>query len=360
MQTRTKRTEGSALVVVLGVSMVLMLAGITLLILSRQSLHRIQRTTYYSQAQAAAEAGVADMVAKITQNPTIWRNATNSALFLTNGRYNTVSQPLTNGNVLITSDGIYMGVSNRTIVEILGTVQTRWNDLYNTNSAILSGGDVRFSTAAFEIDGDTHANQNVTSSSGAQNGTIDGDITACGTVGNLTTSGNVVTGAPPSQIPPGNPFNFDSYRQLATNGGVYFATGQTMNGTPISAPTNGILYINGSLTIGNNSSFAGTIVVNGNVTIKNHFNHTQLTSNMPAILCTGTITIENHTTLNGLIYAQVNVIVQNNTTINGGIISGGFTDISNSTTVRYGGIYPVWDPLNPTVPSDVIIGGWLK
>ncbi|MCX6164198.1 MAG: hypothetical protein NTU73_04950, partial [Ignavibacteriae bacterium] len=54
-------TAGSALVAVLGVSLILMLAGVTMVVLSRQSMHRIQRTAHYAQAQAVAEAGIADM-----------------------------------------------------------------------------------------------------------------------------------------------------------------------------------------------------------------------------------------------------------------------------------------------------------
>ena len=81
---------------------------------------------------------------------------------------------------------------------------------------------------------------------------------------------------------------------------------------------------------------------------------------MPSLLSTGTITIQNNTTLNGIVYAAVNVILRNNTTINGGVISGGYTDIRNSVEIHHGAGYPVWDPLNPEVPPEVIAGGWLK
>ena len=67
-----------------------------------------------------------------------------------------------------TSDGFFLGHSNRTIMELLGTVQSNWNSQYSLNSAILSGGDIRFITAAYTVEGDTHANQNATSASGAR------------------------------------------------------------------------------------------------------------------------------------------------------------------------------------------------
>jgi hypothetical protein len=360
-------TAGSALITVLGVSLILMLAGVTLIVLSSQSIHRAKRLVQNSQAQAVAEAGIADMVAKLGSNYTVWQNATNVATFLSDGIYYVRSQRQSNGNVLITSDGLHMGVSNRTILELLGTTQMHYNDLYNLYSAVLAGGNVDFATAAWTMNGDIHANTDVTSANGAWNGTINGDISACGTIGTLNPTGTITSGVPTIMLPPQGPFNFDSYRQMATNGGVYLEGNQSLSGKPIASPTNGILYVNGNLTIANQSSFTGTIVANGNITIVNHFTQTNdpgiynpNASNMPSLLSTGTITIQNNTTLNGVVYANVNVILKNNTTINGGVISGGYTDIRNSIEIHHANGYPPWDPLNPEVPPEVISGGWLK
>ena len=360
-------TTGSALVAVLGISMILMLAGVTMVVMSRQSMHRIHRTAHNAQAQAVAEAGIADMVAKLGANYTLWQNKTNTATFFTNGAYYVTTELQTNGNVLITSDGIYMAASNRTIMELLGTVQTHWNELYNTNSAIMSDGDVRFSSAAWTMDGDIHANQDVEGTSGAWNGTINGNVSAGGTVSGLNPSGTTTNGADLETVPPTGPFNFNSYRQMATNNGVYLEGNQTLVGKPIASPSNGILYVNGDLTIQNQSSLTGTIVVARDVTIVNHFTQTNdpscyipVSSNMPSILSAGTITIQNNTTLNGVVYAALDVVLQNSITINGGVISGGYTEIRNCVTITHGNGYPVWDPLNPEVPPDVIVGGWLK
>ncbi|MFA5342987.1 MAG: hypothetical protein WC381_03380 [Kiritimatiellia bacterium] len=357
--------SGSALVVVLGISLVLMLAGVTMVVLSRQSMHRIQRMAHYAQAQAVAEAGIADMIAKLGTNYAFWQSNAYTAPFFSNGAYHVTTQLQTNGNVLITSDGIYMEASNRTIMELLGTVQTHWNELYDTNSAILSDGLITLATGAYDIYGNVHANGNVS----LANGTVNGDVTAGGTVnGSSGVTGTISNGAPLSPVPPSGPFNFDSYRQMATNGGAYREGNQNLSGNPIASPapvggiSNGVLYVNGDLTIGNLSSYAGTIVVNGNITIVNHFTQTEFpgSSNMPSLLSTGTITIQNHTTLNGVVYAAGNVILRNNTTIYGGVISGGYTDIRNSIEIHAIAGYPAWDPLNPEVPPAVIVGGWLK
>ena len=60
-----RNTAGSALIAVLGVSIILMLAGVTMVVLSRQSMHRIHLTVHYAQAQAVAEAGIAAMIANL-------------------------------------------------------------------------------------------------------------------------------------------------------------------------------------------------------------------------------------------------------------------------------------------------------
>lgn len=353
-------TAGSALITVFGVSLIMMLAGATLLVMSRQSVHRIKLTVQKAQAQAVAEAGIADMVAKLGSNYVYWQNNTHTETFISNTFYHVTTQTQLNGNVLITSDGIFMDSSNRTIMELLGTLQTHYNDLYDLNSAIMSGDDVRFSTAAFTMNGNIHANQNALGSSGAWNGTINGNISASGSVSNLNPTGTTSNGAQPETIPPEGPFNFDSFRTLALDGGTYLEGNQSLSGTPIASPANGILYVNGNLTIQNHSSFSGTIVANGDITIVNHFTHTSISSNMPSLLSTGSIYLNNNITLNGVVYAEVNVIIRNHITVNGGVISGGYTEIQNCSTITSGTCYPAWDPLNPEVPPEVIVGGWLK
>ncbi len=359
---RASGRDGAALVTILIVSLILMIAGAALLVLSGQSAHRIRRTVFGAQAQAVAEAGIADMVAKLGTNYTAWENATYTATFLSGGVYRVTTQLQSNGNVLIISDGLYQGASNRTIMELLGTLTTRYNELYNLGSAILSGGNVSFATAAFNMDGDIHGNADVTGSSGAQNGTIDGVISAGGTVDSNLGGSSHTSGVPPIVLPPEGPFNFDSYRTLAISNGVYLEGNQALSGTPIATAPNYILYVNGNLTINGNSTYTGTIVANGNITVNNQFTQTQPAgvSNMPSLLATGSISLYNHEEFNGVMFARVNIDIENHITINGGVIAGGATSLRNNVTIHHGTAYPAWDPLNPEVPPEVIVGGWLK
>ena len=48
----TGSKTGSALITVLGISLILMLAGTTMVVLSRQSIHRIQRTANYADRKS--------------------------------------------------------------------------------------------------------------------------------------------------------------------------------------------------------------------------------------------------------------------------------------------------------------------
>ncbi len=248
------------------------------------------------------------------------------------------------------------GSSHRTtIVELLGTSEDENNDRWDIDGAILAGTYVSFASAAFTINGNVHANGNITESSGGKNGDINGTVSAVGTIGDL--KGTLQPSAPFRDLPS---FNIESFRVLATNGGVYYPTNKTFSGVTISSP-NGITYVNGNVTIQNKSYLNGTLVANGTVTIDNKFEqHTVVNANYPAIICKGTLDVNNRTRWNGLLYSEGNIIFRNNMVVQNGVIAKCYVDIKNNVTVTKGGSYPPWDPLNPAVPPEVIVGGWLK
>ncbi|MGI6086859.1 MAG: hypothetical protein ACOYCD_02765 [Kiritimatiellia bacterium] len=353
--------HGSALVIVMGISAVLLLAGIIMSAMGRQAVARSQRINTGARALAVAEAGIADMIALLSTNYIMWRNTNHAAQF-SDGIYAVKSQTLSNGNVLLVSTGTVGAVSRSTTIELLGTYQD-WNDsLFSLDGVILSGGDVRLSTAAYEINGNVHANGSVLASGGAKNGDFISNavVTAAGTVADLNNvpAANRIPGEPTRVLPT---FNFDSYRQLAISNGLYYNNSMTFSGWH-GRPSNGVVYVNGNVEIANNSSLVGTLVANGNILVRNKFtqtifgNHT----NWPSLLSTGNITLQNKESYNGIIYAALNVSIQNNITCNGGIISGGYIEIQNHGTMNQHTGYPPWDPLNPSLPPEVIVGGWLR
>jgi hypothetical protein len=353
--------EGSVMVVVMLVSGILMLASASLVALSSDSAFRMRRQLLGSQALNIAEAGIGDMIGRMSEDYVAWQDASVSASF-GGGTFSVVSETIGGGNVLITSEGTIGSASRTVAVELLGTQRDRNDLLLGIEGAILSGGDVRFRTAAFTIRGNVHSNQKVTSANGAQNGSIYASLTnnAAGTISAVETIGNLQGNhAPNASLRELPGFNFDSYRQMAQVGGIYYEGNQTLSGWN-GAPANGIVYVNGNVTIRNNSSLVGTLVANGDITLENNFTQTAFAPDMPALLATGTVTMGNRGRLHGLVYAGVNAIISNNVDVLGGIVSVGYTEINNHTDIYHPAEMPPWDPLQPAVPPEVIIGGWLR
>ncbi len=351
-----KNEEGSILILVVCVAFFLMIAGLALAIMSAQATHTSRRLATQAQSLALAERGVADMVARLSTNYYYWMSNSFTET-VPDGFYTVRCSVMTNNNVIITSDAVYRGISNTTVMELLGTSLQQNNRLLGLGGAVLSDGVIGFRTAAFTMHGNIHGNQNITSASGAQNGTINGIVSAVGVIGNLNATGGLVPSAPYRDIPE---FNFDSYRQLAIDAGRYYNGDQSFSGT-IDTGTNFVIYVNGNVTISQQSSMCGTLVANGNITINNHFTHTQAYSNRPALLATGSIDIQNHQYYEGCIYAGVNVSIQNHVTLsNCTVIARGIVSIQNNVTIYAATVYPAWDPFNPEVPPEVIVGGWLK
>jgi Tfp pilus assembly protein PilX len=348
--------QGFALVIAMVILTLLLLATMALTTMTNQSAFRVRRINRDAKALACAEAGIADMIAKLGTNYLYWQNNTTANTDFEGGAYSAVSQKKTNNNVLITSVGTFNTSQRTTVVELLGTTENANNDLWDIDGAILAGTYVAFASAAFTVNGNVHANGNITESSGGKNGDINGIVSAVGTIGDL--DGTLQPASPRRDLPV---FNIDSFRTLALNGGAYYPTNKTFSGQTISS-SNGIIYVNGNVTIANKSTLNGTLVANGTVTIDNKFEqHNSINANYPAIICKGTIDVNNRTRWNGLLYSSGgNIILRNNMEIQNGVIANGYVDIKNNVTVTKGSGYPPWDPLNPTVPPEVIVGGWLK
>lgn len=345
---------------VMMISGVLLLTATAMIVLASNASFRMRRLAVDSRALHVAEAGIADMIGKMTEDYWYWQSNINELAF-TDGSFTVVSQVQIGGNVLLISTGTVGTVSRVTSVELLGNDRARNDSFFSVDGAILSGGDVRFRTSDFRIRGNVHSNQDITSESGADQGTFEPSsglsnvyITAVGTVGDL--QGELHGGVPPRELPE---FDFDSYRQLAIEDGLYLDGNQTIRHWG-ALPANGIVYVNGDLTLGGDSHFSGTLVVNGNINFRNEVNSASLSPDMPAILCTGSISLGNKGSVAGLIYAGINVYIQNHVVIDGGIISVGYTEINNRTEVDHSTEPPVWDPLQPDVPPEVIVGGWLR
>ena len=365
MTMKTKRDRdtldsraGSTLVIVMFVAGMMVMAATFMMFVAGNASHRARRLNQDAQAQAIAEAGVADTVAAMKTNYAHWVNATNERVMTIGGRegaYKAVTSLQSNGVIVVSSQGSMDGAEIVTVVELLGTESEENNSLWGPDSAVLAEDDVTISTGAPRIYGDVHSNADVEKANPAQPN-VYGDITAVGTVAVTPQSpGTATSGAAPRGIPE---FNFESYRQLAISGGLYYEGDQVFPGRVVK-PANGILYVNGDVRFARNSGIEGTIVANGNITIDNRFVQTQVIPNMPAMLATGHIDLNNRNNYEGVIYGKLSVDSWNRKLLYGGIVSHGWINIRNRMELFRQSGYPIWDPANTNDP-DVVVGGWVQ
>jgi len=349
--------DGSALVIVMCLAGLLLMVGLSLSFITGSSAHTVRKLTTGVQALAVAEAGVADMLSRLQTNYVQWMAASNSASF-GGGTYSVVTTYNSgNGNITITSTGQIGEETRTTVLELLGEKYQMYNQALGLDGVMLAGGNITIDTGAIDINGDIHANGNILHSHG--NTSINGDASACGVVELDAVAGYTnIPNATPVALPDYRPF--DEWEALAISNGLYYATGQAFGGVNL-APPNGVLYVNGNVSFGNNSSLVGTLVAAGDITFVNRFTHTSFNTNWPALLATGNISLHNRDNYYGVIFAGGNFSSRNAKHITGAIIAMGNITAENNFNIDPLGYYPAWDPSDTNqTPPDVVVGGWLK
>jgi hypothetical protein len=357
LQAKSESTRGSAMLVIMLVSSFLAVAGLAMTVISSNATYRARKLAASVQALYVAEAGVVDTFAAMKTNFVHWKVNTNvSTLILgdATGTYSVVTEETASGTVIMTSVGEIHDETRETVFEVLGKAGNDENDaLFGGTQAILAEQNVKLSASAMRIYGDVHANQNILEGPG--NPTVDADATAGGII-QITPTGAAIEGAPARELPE---FNFDSYRDLAIEGGIYYEGDQVFAGETL-APSNGIVYVNGDVTIANQSYLYGTLVANGNIQVDNRFDQFQIISNRPALLATGHVDLDNRNNYTGIIYGGLSVESDNRKVLYGGIISHGSIDIKNRMYIHTQSDHPVWDPAAVQDDLELLAGGWLK
>jgi hypothetical protein len=356
-KTAKNEKEGSALIVVVCLSAIMLMMGAGLLWITKNSAHMAGVIRTEASALAVAEAGIADMMAKMEgplSNFYYWASATNEDSF-GEGRYYVVTRMNTNGRVLIDSTGYVKDGDFRTVVEILGNLVEDYEYALGVNGVILAGGDIVLKSSAMEVNGDIHANGNVTQTAG--NPEVNGSI-SCGGTCNVTPTGtNTVTeGAPDKTVPDLRPFTW--WEQMAQSNGIYYGSSVVLPGVDLR-PTNGVVYVNGDIEIANSSSLVGTLVASGSITINNRFDQSPFNTNWPCMLAGVNVELLNRNTYWGIIWAANDVINNNRRHIDGGIIA-----MNNVVSENQMDLTPItapdWDPLVLTNYSVVVVmGGWI-
>jgi len=347
--------RGSALVVVLGLVVLMALVGAMMAAITGQSAYRVRKTLKSSCALAVAEAGVADAIEIMNTNFAAGVGVSYSEAF-GGGSYAVTTVVDTNsGNIVIESIGSYEGETDTTRLELLGDKYAMWTALAG-ECLVICGGDAILETTSPIINGRVHANGNIFHSSG--NIVVLGDLTANGVIQVIPQSGyQAIPGYPILDIPTYLPF--DSWRELALNGGLYYEGNQTWGKIDLS-PGNGVVYVNGDVEINNQSSLTGTLVASGSISINNRFTQTQFAARWPSLLAGVDVNLYNRGRYTGAIFAGNNITSRNSKVVDGQVMALNNVYLSGKiVVVSQFGNSPIWDPTGTPAP-DIVLGGWLR
>ncbi len=355
---RSGSRSGTAFIVVMMLTGILMIAGVSLTYLTSNAGFTSRKINAGARALAVAEAGITAMLSRLETNYVYWSNERTLTENFEEGYYTVKThRPSHSSTLLVESTGVVQGEKRTTVVEL--------PMVFYFEGAILAGGDITLNTAAPEVYGDIHANGNIY---GHHNVKVEGDISTCGT-SQISPSGidpetgmpyTTTEGAPPVSVADAlgaytNPIPMlplSGWLNLATNGGIYYPNSVELGGVDLR-PSNGVVYVNGDATINNRSSLVGTLVASGSIHINNRFDQTPFAPGWPCFIAGIDIREDNRNTYQGVLFAGNNYISLNNRTTIGQIIA------MNSVTIENRGI--VHMPTNDmAIPQEVRISGWLR
>ncbi len=356
MKAMTHNRDGYALFIVMLVCSILTMAGTVGWQLAGSASKRNRLIGNRAKALAVAEAGVADMLDKLGQDRSGW---VDKAVTNTIGPDSYVVTAVTRpGAIVIESTGTADGLEQTTVLEILGDADNSYRTLLLGDFAIVCGGDATIDTGAPTIEGNVHANGNILHTRG--NTRIDGNLTAVGAVNIPAQPGyTVLAGVSIVDVP--NFLPFDTWYNMATNGGSYYSSSQVFdNRNPIDQPGNGVVYVDGDVEIANRNELHGTLVATGSITVNNHFGQSSYSNSWPAMMAGVNIELFNHNDYEGVIFAGNNISTRNNKDINGILIALNNIYVENNCTIIPPSVLCDWNPGGEQEDIPVVIGGWVR
>lgn len=267
-----KNQKGIILFIAMSFMALLVISAVSLSTMIQRDVKLIRRVKENEQARALAEAGINHAFAKMKENGFASRaNFTGS---LDTGSYSVTFLDVS-GRCRVTSVGTVSGVSKTVVAEIKGYTATALNYFSGAGDDVM----IKIHTGITDatINGDIHANDDVyLIGQPSSHLAITGDVSATGIVqegskhdqsDNKDTNiyinalnndaATVYEGANRIIFPV---FNYGVYKQAAIgsdpdNPEDYYSSDQTFTGT--LSPTNGIVYVDGDVTI------SGTCTLNG-------------------------------------------------------------------------------------------------
>jgi len=223
--------------------------------------------------------------------------------------------------------------------------------------------------AAFDIWGDIHANGDVD----GVNGGVHGNITCSGPNNTQTAeAGYTSTANAPLVDMSGYDarLSFPDWKSMAQSGGIY-EPGDVEWDNDVLNPGNGVIYIDGNITMRRGCEVVGVVVVAGDVDLSQAYTQTapageppswwledyaeQYGSNWPCLLAGGDITERNRNVFEypGAFFAAGEISLTQRRTFAGSVVSLGTVYIKNRVTINNQGFAM-------TNAIDLDMGAWLK
>jgi Tfp pilus assembly protein PilV/cytoskeletal protein CcmA (bactofilin family) len=376
MLRRAQHTRGWSMVASLVTMFVMLTLGMSLLSLTTHNLRQADRKQKESRALCLAEGGVEHMLWRLYQGTT----APPATIVLADfgGTMTTTARPFLDAAgqpvaecVLIDSAGEFKGWTTavRVGARYLSTT-TEHNPifdfaLFSDRDLTLGGGTV--------FDHDIHSNGNLRLNGGV---TVQGSVEAYGNVrfiginsitgdveygGTYSNTGGTTIGGTISQsarVFPMPTIDLAYYRDQAVasyTGPITFAGTTTL--------PDGVIYVDGNLSLAGQVTGKGTIVVNGDVNITGSVTYGDEGSEL-VIVCTGQVEMAGGTDVWGLIYAHnVNSTAswsgEGTVTVHGAVIADNI-DSSGHLVLEYVPPTDVSLPGDNTHPTQIAVFSWEK
>ena len=361
-----RRKAGQTFIVVMMLTGILMIAGASLTFLTSNAAFRSRKINSGSQAQAVAEAGIADRISKMSMPPPYgyiyWALRTNSFEYAGGTSSITGRQPTNSMKILIASAGRYGPETREAILELSGDRDELWDLTVGVDGAIICGGDVTLGNPA-TINGDIRSNGQILQATPADP-TVNGDIQTQTGVCEISPSGSTTTGAPPITVPDmREDFPIWRARAIAGPAPIFYFTNDQSWSSVVQEPGSGVIFVEGNIDYGERCEVVGTIVATGYIHINNQWNKDPqaFDPSWPALIAGLDVDDRNLNNYHGTIFGATSVTLGNNRDIEGNIISLGPVTITGNETVTPLTNSTVWNPADTnTSPPAIVFGGWIQ
>ncbi len=365
---RFDHRKGSALVTVLILAAAMLASAAVVLAIS-------QRTATFSAALRRdacslydAEAGVSIMLDLMSANQQSWAYWSAGRTLVTNydGAMLTVTTSTTTNRDTGVRTTRITSTARRGQSEQTTIVETRYVPIQFYQ--VLAGGNIDLDSGAFDIYGDIHANGNIDGGGG----TVYGNITCSGPSCTQPAAPGYTASANEPRVDM-NRYDcrpFDNWLSMAQNGGIYYPSSVEFN-NDILKPGNGVVYVNGDITMKRGCVVTGVVVAAGSIDISQRFEQhappgsppswwveaygSVYGSNWPSLLAGATITERNNNewTYPGCVFAAGGITMTQRRRFLGSVISLTNVYVKNNVLISNQGQVM-------TNAIDLDMGAWLK